>query len=166
MYAIRSYYENKENIFTQQPPSKVVFQTEPQPRNTNPIEMDIEDVEEHVEESLSLADKEIELIMRSLKKHGGKRKIAAQELGISERTVITSYSIHYTKLYEWMLVLLITGCIAVEFLQPILTHGLRQSDYKDLEANGIGFLIGSLPLLLFPSGLRKERGKKTEKIYQ
>ncbi len=66
----------------------------------------------------------------------------------------------------WMLVLLVTGCIAVEFLQPILTHGLRQSDYKDLEANGIGFLIGSLPLLLFPSGLRKERGKKTEKIYQ
>ncbi len=80
-------FQNKENIFTQQPPSKVVFQTEPQPRNTNPIEMDIEDVEEHVEESLSLADKEIELIMRSLKKHGGKRKIAAQELGISERTL-------------------------------------------------------------------------------
>jgi len=42
---------------------------------------------EVVEESLSLQDKEIELIKRALKKHNGKRKIAAQELGISERTL-------------------------------------------------------------------------------
>lgn len=42
---------------------------------------------EVVEESLSLQDKEIELIQRALKKHNGKRKIAAQELGISERTL-------------------------------------------------------------------------------
>ncbi len=38
-------------------------------------------------ESLSLEDKEIELIRKSLKKHHGKRKKAAQELGISERTL-------------------------------------------------------------------------------
>ena len=47
----------------------------------------IEDTEEIVEESLSLQDKEIELINKSLKKHMGKRKLAAQELGISERTL-------------------------------------------------------------------------------
>jgi len=47
----------------------------------------IEDTEEIVEESLSLVDKEIELINKALKKHGGKRKLAAQELGISERTL-------------------------------------------------------------------------------
>jgi transcriptional regulator with PAS, ATPase and Fis domain len=42
---------------------------------------------EEVEETLSLADKEKEMIQRALKKHSGKRKNAAQELGISERTL-------------------------------------------------------------------------------
>ncbi|MGD9555923.1 MAG: sigma-54 interaction domain-containing protein [Mangrovibacterium sp.] len=48
---------------------------------------DILDTEEFVEESLSLEDKEIELIRKALEKHKGKRKYAAQELGISERTL-------------------------------------------------------------------------------
>ena len=47
----------------------------------------IQDTEEIMEESLSLADKEIELIKKALDKHNGKRKYAAQELGISERTL-------------------------------------------------------------------------------
>ncbi|MDD4646436.1 MAG: sigma 54-interacting transcriptional regulator [Bacteroidales bacterium] len=50
-------------------------------------ESQIEDTEEIVEESLSLQDKEIELINKSLRKHQGNRKLAAQELGISERTL-------------------------------------------------------------------------------
>lgn len=48
---------------------------------------DIQDTEEFFEESLSLEDKEIELIKKALEKHNGKRKYAAQELGISERTL-------------------------------------------------------------------------------
>jgi len=47
----------------------------------------ITDTEEIVEESLSLEDKEIELIIKALDKHSGKRKYAAQDLGISERTL-------------------------------------------------------------------------------
>ncbi len=39
------------------------------------------------EESLSLIDKEIELIKKSLERHKGKRKAAADDLGISERTL-------------------------------------------------------------------------------
>ncbi|TDI72948.1 MAG: sigma-54-dependent Fis family transcriptional regulator [Bacteroidetes bacterium] len=39
------------------------------------------------EESLSLHDKELELIKKSLEKYHGKRKDAAKELGISERTL-------------------------------------------------------------------------------
>lgn len=42
---------------------------------------------EEVEESLSLIEREAELIKKALKKHKGKRKFAAQELGISERTL-------------------------------------------------------------------------------
>ncbi|MBT8274136.1 MAG: sigma-54 dependent transcriptional regulator [Bacteroidia bacterium] len=44
-----------------------------------------EEVEE--EETLSLHDKELELIKKSLERHKGKRKLAAAELGISERTL-------------------------------------------------------------------------------
>lgn len=40
-----------------------------------------------VEESLSLMDKEKEMIQRALKKHRQKRKDAARDLGISERTL-------------------------------------------------------------------------------
>ena len=38
-------------------------------------------------ESLSIQEKELELIKKSLEKHAGKRKLAADELGISERTL-------------------------------------------------------------------------------
>ena len=48
---------------------------------------DIQDTEEVIEESLSLVDKEIELIRKALDKYQGKRKRAAKELGISERTL-------------------------------------------------------------------------------
>ncbi len=47
-------------------------------------------IQEHeviVEESLSLGDREIELIKKALDKYKGKRKNAAKELGISERTL-------------------------------------------------------------------------------
>ncbi len=47
----------------------------------------IMDTEEIVEESLSLEEKEIELIIKALERHNGKRKYAAQDLGISERTL-------------------------------------------------------------------------------
>ena len=45
----------------------------------------VEDVEES--ENLSLQEKEIEMIKRSLEKNNNKRKLAAKELGISERTL-------------------------------------------------------------------------------
>jgi len=49
---------------------------------------------EAVEESLSIMDKEKELIIKALKKHRGKRKDASADLGISERTL-------YRKLKEY-----------------------------------------------------------------
>jgi len=48
----------------------------------DPIEETIEE-----EESLSLEEREKELIIKALAKHNGKRKYAAKELGISERTL-------------------------------------------------------------------------------
>ncbi len=49
---------------------------------------------ETVEESLSIADKERELIIKALKKHRNRRKNAANDLGISERTL-------YRKIQEY-----------------------------------------------------------------
>ncbi len=51
-------------------------------------EQKVEDIpHETEEESLSLEDQEKELILKALKKHNNKRKYAAQDLGISERTL-------------------------------------------------------------------------------
>ncbi|MGV3509161.1 MAG: sigma-54 interaction domain-containing protein [Sphingobacteriaceae bacterium] len=57
------------------------------PDNENKGNFDFSHHTEEVEESLSLIDKESDLIKKALKKHKGKRKLAAQELGISERTL-------------------------------------------------------------------------------
>lgn len=54
----------------------------------------IQDTEEIIEESLSLTEKEIELIKKALEKHKGKRKLAADELGISERTLYRKIKEH------------------------------------------------------------------------
>ncbi|HMG69184.1 MAG TPA: helix-turn-helix domain-containing protein, partial [Chitinophagaceae bacterium] len=61
-----------------------------------PVLMGHNDIHEHVEveESLNIMDKERELIIKALKKHKGKRKDAALDLGISERTL-------YRKLKEY-----------------------------------------------------------------
>lgn len=76
------------------PPSKSdesVFVHPTQSENNDSYE-----VHEEVEESLSLEDTERELIKKALTKHKGKRKYAASELGISERTL-------YRKIKEYNL---------------------------------------------------------------
>ena len=61
-----------------------------------PVILNGNDIHQHVEveESLSIMDKEKELIIKALKKHRGKRKDASSDLGISERTL-------YRKLKEY-----------------------------------------------------------------
>lgn len=48
---------------------------------------DFQDTEEYIEESLSLGDLEREMIRRALEKNHGRRKNAARDLDISERTL-------------------------------------------------------------------------------
>ncbi len=59
------------------------------------VESDYQDHIE-VEESLSLEEREMEFVKKALEKHHGKRKDAAKELGISERTL-------YRKIKEYNL---------------------------------------------------------------
>ena len=59
---------------------------------------DIQDTEEVLEESLSLAGKEVEMIKKALEKYNGKRKLAARELGISERTLYRKIKEHEIEL--------------------------------------------------------------------
>jgi len=65
-------------------------------RNQSSSEVHVSEVMEEVEETLSLQDTERELIRRALAKHKNKRKHAAKELGISERTL-------YRKIKEYNL---------------------------------------------------------------
>lgn len=69
-----------------------------QESSTNFTTNDTEDIEvqEEIQESLSLEDREKELIQKALEKHRGKRKYASEELGISERTL-------YRKIKEYNL---------------------------------------------------------------
>ncbi len=57
------------------------------PGSVNVVDEDIQDTEEYVEESLSLDEVEKEVIKKALEKHNGKRKNAAKDLNISERTL-------------------------------------------------------------------------------
>ena len=72
--------------------------------NTSPLEISEKKDEqskiidqEIIQENLSLQDNEYEIIQKALEKNAGKRKMAAKELGISERTLyrkIKQYDLH------------------------------------------------------------------------
>lgn len=78
------------DIGTPQEPRLITnIPVKPEPTPGYTIVEPTEDVElqEEVQESLSLEDREKELIRKALDKHRGRRKNAAEELGISERTL-------------------------------------------------------------------------------
>lgn len=86
------YGEDKDEEFESNVENLEVLSIPERTENKETIASDIEDkyhfaeeIEE--EETLSLHDKELELIKKSLERHSGKRKLAAAELGISERTL-------------------------------------------------------------------------------
>ena len=68
----------------------------PEPASHRPTVHNIEDTEEYVEESFSLEDMEKEAIRKALDRNSGKRKNAASDLNISERTL-------YRKIKEYKL---------------------------------------------------------------
>ena len=65
----------------------ITIQPQQQTQAHNDYSVTQEAEAEEVEESLSLIDKEADMIKKALKKHKGKRKSASEELGISERTL-------------------------------------------------------------------------------
>jgi DNA-binding NtrC family response regulator len=72
------YFENGN----QNPPGRAPIYTEP-----NEEYDDVEDIEIEESHSLSLQNNERELIVKALEKHKGRRNKAADELGISQRTL-------------------------------------------------------------------------------
>ena len=78
-----------ELLVPEPPTNQTVKITAPNddPRLSDDQEIEDFDQSEIIEESLSLQDKEREMIKMALEKHRGKRKNAASELGISERTL-------------------------------------------------------------------------------
>lgn len=85
---LNNLYKGSDALITT--PSAVQIDNKSFTQNQNHIQ----DTEEIIEESLSLEDKEVELIKKALDKHKGKRKGAAKELGISERTLYRKIKEH------------------------------------------------------------------------
>ncbi|HPM11958.1 MAG TPA: sigma-54 dependent transcriptional regulator [Bacteroidales bacterium] len=84
-HSLHKMFESETELFeTNQNPQ---FEVSKPYIPTARIDNEIIDTQEIVEESLSLVTKEIDFIKRALLKYKGKRKLAAQELGISERTL-------------------------------------------------------------------------------
>ena len=81
-----NYADEFENLEVMAIPEKSIESLEIDNTNQNTDKYHFaEEIQE--EETLSLHDKELELIKKSLERHQGKRKLAAAELGISERTL-------------------------------------------------------------------------------
>jgi transcriptional regulator with PAS, ATPase and Fis domain len=79
--------ENYLPVYAQQPDTQAVTVAPAYNNNTTPIMLQHNELHEEVEESLQLAEREKEFINKALKKHKGRRRDAANELGISERTL-------------------------------------------------------------------------------
>ncbi len=80
------YYTSDEPVVTAIHASLAVHPSA-KPGKVGANDEDIQDTEEYVEESLSLDEAEKEMIRKALEKHQGRRKLAAQDLDISERTL-------------------------------------------------------------------------------
>jgi transcriptional regulator with PAS, ATPase and Fis domain len=95
---LHEYNGHNNEVQHHQVPAVVQPSTVLQPgsHGAHPVIFSDGDIHQHeeVEETLNIMDKEKELIIKALKKHKGKRKDAASDLGISERTL-------YRKLKEY-----------------------------------------------------------------
>ena len=90
----RIYGQNDENVIFEKEAKSEIIPVPNQITQEHFDNQDLEDDENYLfaetveeEETLSLEAKEIELIKKSLERNKGKRKAAADELGISERTL-------------------------------------------------------------------------------
>ncbi len=88
------YLQSASNMVTdtpiveRTPVSQVVASPTPRVKEVTPEEMrDVQETEEYIEENLSLDEVEKEMIKKALERHHGKRKGAANDLKISERTL-------------------------------------------------------------------------------
>ena len=82
-----AYYTPAPAVVTSVPAAGVPTIIHPSVKSAPEMDDDIQDTEEYVEESLSLDEVEKEMIRKALERHHGKRKSAAKDLNISERTL-------------------------------------------------------------------------------
>jgi len=89
LYDSKNEVESKASELIEINKNKIGFE------KTAPVEDKYHFAEEiSEEETLSIQDKELELIIKALEKNNGKRKAAATELGISERTLYRKIKQH------------------------------------------------------------------------
>jgi transcriptional regulator with PAS, ATPase and Fis domain len=88
----------------------------------------IQEAAEYEESALSISDVEKEMIMKALERHNGKRKLAANDLGISERTLyrkIKEYSLFFIFL---LLLVSVSSCrISYSFRGTSINYDLTKT---------------------------------------
>lgn len=89
MNSLKELYQDQTSVMKQEPPVQMIHPVDPED-NEDFMEGEV------FEESLSIQKREEDLIRKALEKHRGRRKNAAKELGISERTL-------YRKIKEYNL---------------------------------------------------------------
>ena len=101
--AVSYYQESQRNLVSTVVPATPTIISAAKP--AHPVVDDIQDTEEVVEEAtLSLDEVEKEMIRKALDRHHGKRKNAAKDLNISERTllrILKVYDLDYTIESSW-----------------------------------------------------------------
>lgn len=85
--AVSYYQEPSRNLVLATPAPVPVPTINISATKQMPMDDDIQDTEEYVKETLSLDEVEKEMIRKALDRHHGKRKNAAKDLNISERTL-------------------------------------------------------------------------------
>ena len=81
------YYQDTDYNLVQTIPTSSSINISPVKPAVSKVDDDIQDTEEYVEETLSLDEVEKEMIRKALERHHGRRKNAAKDLKISERTL-------------------------------------------------------------------------------
>lgn len=85
--AVPYYGDSSYNLMSSASVSPTINISSVKHAGVSKMDDDIQDTEEYVEETLSLDEVEKEMIRKALERHHGKRKNAAKDLKISERTL-------------------------------------------------------------------------------
>ena len=149
--AVSYYQEPSRNLVPATPAPVPVPTINISATKQMPMDDDIQDTEEYVEETLSLDEVEKEMIRKALDRHHGKRKNAAKDLNISERTLyrkIKEYGLENVKWIGSLIVLIgiLTACsVSYKFNGASIDYAKTKTiSFENFPNRSVGFVWGPM----------------------